>query len=109
MIEYYLENFESYSEIFSEHALNISELMKLLDDQIISMGLPPVGRTKDLFRMVLDLSYHVDRTYQKRHNLEEPTYKLTTYMSKDDVISEMRNLLKEELTRYMGHVRDAEQ
>jgi hypothetical protein len=109
VIEYYFENFESYSGIFSEHALYISELMKLLDDQIISMGLPPVGRTKDLFRMVLDLSYHVDQTYKKRHNLEEPTFKLTTYMSKDDVISEMRNLLKEELTRYMGHVRDAEQ
>lgn len=109
MVEYYFENFDSYSEIFSEHALHVAELMKRLDDEIISMGLPPVGRTKDLFRMVLDLNYHVDQTYKQRHNLGEPEFKLTTYMSKDDVISEMRNLLKEELTRYMGHVRDAEQ
>jgi hypothetical protein len=109
MIEYYVENFESYSKIFSEHAIHISELMKILDDEVIGMGLPPVGRTKDLFRMVLDLSYQVDQTYKQRHNLEEPLFKLTTYMDKDEVISEMRNLLKEELTRYMGHVRDAEQ
>jgi hypothetical protein len=109
MVEYYSENFESYSQIFSDHALQMAELMKNLNDQIYSRGLSPVESSKDLFSMVLDLNYHVDQTYKQKYNLEEPDFKLTTYMSKDELLSEMRHLFTQELTRYMGHVRDAEQ
>jgi hypothetical protein len=70
--------------------------MKILDDEIISMGLPPVGRTKELFRITLDLLYHVDRSYKKKHNLEEEEYKMTTYMSEKAVISAMRSAVREE-------------
>lgn len=109
MVEYYSENFESYSQLFSDHALQMSELMKNLNDQIYSRGLSPVESSKDLFSMVLDLNYHVDQTYKQKYNLQEPDFKLTSYMSKDELLSEMRNLFTEELTRYMGHIRDAEQ
>lgn len=97
MTEYYIENFESYSELFKENAGYIAELMKILDDEIISMGLPPVGRTKELFRMTLDLLYHVDKSYEKKHGIEAEGFKVTTYMSEKDVIGAMQSALREEL------------
>lgn len=102
MTEYYTENFESYSEIFKEHAGCIAELMKILDDEIVSMGLPPAGRTEKLFRMVLDLLYHVDTAYEKKHNVKKADYKIATYMSEGDVIAAMRTALREELANQVG-------
>lgn len=103
--EYYMENFESYSELFKNHVIHVSELMKIMDDEIISMGLPPVGRTKDLFRMLFDLMYHVDKCYEKAHNIEdEDRYSLTTYMSKGDVLDAMRSTFKDEFARYMDEL-----
>lgn len=101
MAEYYTENFESYSEIFKQHAIYLSELMKVLDDEIISMGLPPVGRTKELFRMTLDLTIQSDRAYREKHNIDEPEFKLTTYMSEDEILSSMRTALRDEFERYL--------
>jgi len=106
MAEYYTQNFESYSEIFKEHAISLAELMKIMDDEIISMGLPPVGRTKDLFRMVLDTSYAVDRDYKAKHHIDEPEYTVTSFMSKDEIFREMRSALSEEFARYMEHANE---
>jgi hypothetical protein len=102
MTEYYIENFESYSELFKEHAVCVAELMKILDDEVVSMGLPPVARTKELFRMVLDLSYHVDQSYKKKHGIDESDYEIKTFMSEKDVVGAMRNVLKEEFANYMA-------
>jgi len=101
-VEFYTENFESYVELFKEHSGYMAELMKILDDEIVSMGLPPVGRTKELFRMTLDLLYHVDEAYKKKHDITEPDYKVTTYMSEKDVIRAMREAVKEELAGNLG-------
>jgi len=100
--EYFVDDFENYSKIFKEHAIYAAEFMKILDDEIISMGLPPVGRTKDLFRMFMDLTYQVDRTYKTRNKIDEDDFKLTTYMSGDEVEKHMRSALKEEFDRYMN-------
>jgi hypothetical protein len=108
MAEYYTKNFESYSEIFKEHATYLSELMKIMDDEIIGMGLPPVGRTKDLFRMVLDTSYAVDRAFREKHEIEADTVSITTFMSKDEIFSQMRSALSEEFARYMECTNGAE-
>lgn len=100
--EYFVDDFENYSKIFKEHAIYAAEFMKILDDEIISMGLPPVGRTKDLFRMFMDLTYQVDRTYKTRNKIDEDDFKLTTYMSAEEVYKNMRSALKEEFDRYMN-------
>lgn len=101
MTEYYFEDFGSYSEIFRQHAVYMAEMMKTLDDEIIGNGLPPVGRAKELFRMTLDLTYHADQSYRKKFNIEESDFKLTTYMSQDEVISSMRTALKDEFDRFL--------
>lgn len=103
MDQYHLDNFEAYSEIFKEHALAVAELMKILNDQISSMGLPPAERTKDLFRMVLDLSYNTDTTYKKRFKITDPDFVISPWYHKDEVCNSMRSIFKEELDRYMGH------
>lgn len=103
MTEFYVENFDAYSEIFKEHAGYIAELMKILDDEIVSMGIPPVGRTEKLFRMTLDLLYHVDQSYKKKYEIDEPEFKLTTYMSEKDVIGSLRTAIKEELIDLNGN------
>jgi len=101
MTEYYFEDFESYSEIFRQHAVYMAEMMKTLDDEIIGNGLPPVGRAKELFRMTMDLTYHADQSYKKKFDIEEADFKLTTYMSQDEVISSMRTALKDEFDRFL--------
>ena len=62
--EYYLHDSEAYLELFRTHAKGMANLMRALDDEIIDAALPPVGRSKELFRMTLDLSYQVDRAYK---------------------------------------------
>lgn len=100
--EFYYKNLESYSEIFKGHAAAISNLMKILDDSIIHAGLPPVGRTRDLFRMVFDLLYQVDTAYKEENKIqEEISVKFSTFMSQDEIVSAMRNALKEEFNRFM--------
>lgn len=108
MTEFYIENFESYSEIFKEHAVAIAELMKIMDDEIIGMGLPPVGRTKDLFRMTMDATFGADRSYRERYKVEDQSVSITTFMSKDEIFSQMRNALSEEFARYMESTNGAE-
>lgn len=100
--EYYLDNPESYSELFESHAEKLVGLMRVMDDQIIMAGLPPVGRPKDLFRMVLDLSYQVDRAYKKKHNIKDPDFIVSTYMTKDDLKAEMRTIFVEEFNRFLS-------
>jgi hypothetical protein len=100
--EYYVDDFENYAKIFKEHALYAAEFMRILDDEIIGRGLPPVGRTKDLFRMFMDLTYQVDETYKKRNGINADEFRLTTYMSADEVYNHMRTAFKEEFDRYMG-------
>jgi hypothetical protein len=100
--EYYMQDAESYVELFKAHAENLSVLMRTMDDAVIKAGLPPVARTKELFRMVLDLSYQVDRAYKKKHDIKENDLILSTYMTKDELKADMRNIFVEEFNRYIN-------
>jgi hypothetical protein len=99
--EYYMQNAKSYVELFKAHAENLSVLMRTMDDAIINAGLPPVGRSRELFKMVLDLSYQVDRAYKKKHDIKENDLILSTYMTKDELKADMRNIFVEEFHRYI--------
>jgi hypothetical protein len=99
--EYYMQNAESYVELFKAHAENLSVLMRTMDDAIINAGLPPVGRSRELFKMVLDLSYQVDRAYKKKHDIKENDLILSTYMTKDELKADMRNIFVGEFHRYI--------
>lgn len=101
VVEYYYKDFESYSEIFKEHALNIAELMKILNDEFNSRGLPPVEKTRELFRMTIDILYHVDNAYREQHNIDSGSLFSPNFVSKDDMLDSMRSLLKEELDRFL--------
>jgi hypothetical protein len=72
-----------------------------MDDAVIGAGLPPVGRSRELFKMVLDLSYQVDRAYKKKHNIQESDFIVSTYMTKDELKADMRNIFVEEFHRYI--------
>jgi len=99
--EYYMHNKESYVELFKSHAESLAVLMRTMDDAVINEGLPPVARSKELFRMVLDLSYQVDRAYKKKHNIQESDFIVSTYMTKDELKADMRNIFIEEFHRYI--------
>ena len=100
--EYYLHDSESYLELFSAHAKGMANLMRALDEEIINAALPPVGRSKELFRMTLDLSYQVDRAYKNKHNIKETDIMISTYMRKDELKEDMRNLFVEEFNRFLS-------
>jgi len=94
---YYQQNFESYLESFKEEVAAQVTLMKILDDEIVFKGLPPVGRTKELFSMVESLGYASDHRYKKKNNIADDTYNYFTYLKKEDMLDDMRNILKEEV------------
>jgi len=106
MREYGFEDFETYSRLFQEEAHRVSSLMQILDNEIKFHLDMPVMRPKDLFRMMMELSYNVDKEYKKEKGIEDEPFALTTYFSKDDVLSEMRTVLKQEFQRYLGQPND---
>lgn len=76
--------------------------MKILDERISAeLGMPTM-RPKDLFRMVIDLSYEVDRLYKKRKNIEDDHIVLDAFVTRDETISKMQTMLKDEFKRYLG-------
>lgn len=97
-----MDNPESYFKLFQEHTEKLAKLMKILDESIIHADLPPVGRSKDLFRMVLDISYQVDRAYKREHNIEEPEYAISTLISREKYKEEMRGVFVEEFNRFLS-------
>jgi hypothetical protein len=100
--EHYLHDSESYLELFSAHAKGMANLMRALDEEIINAALPPVGRSKELFRMTLDLSYQVDRAYKNKHNIKGPDVIISTYMRKDELKEDVRNIFVEEFNRFLS-------
>lgn len=76
--------------------------MKILDERIASeLGMPTM-RPKDLFRMVQDMKYDVDRSYKKEKNIEDDHIFLDTFVTKDETISKMQTMLQDEFKRYLG-------
>lgn len=76
--------------------------MKILDERISAeLGMPTM-RPKDLFRMVMDLSYEVDRLYKKEKNIEDDHIVLDAFVTRDETISKMQTMLQDEFKRYLG-------
>ena len=104
MSKYYQQDFEGFLESFKEEVAAQVAMMKILDGEIICNNLPPVGRTKELFRMVDTIGYAADHRYKKKNNIVENDFDYVTYFKKEDMLTEMRNILREEVTNYFSHV-----
>lgn len=104
MSKYYQQDFEGFLESFKEEVAAQVAMMKILDGEIICNNLPPVGRTKELFRMVDTIGYAADHRYKKKNNIVENDFDYVTYFKKADILTEMRNILREEVTNYFSHV-----
>lgn len=104
MSEYRAEDFTLYSACFSRVSAEVVELMRILDTNLqVELDMHSV-RPKDLFRMAMDLSYETDRLYKKEKGIEDEPFNITTYISKDELASQMRTLLRDELQRYFNAV-----
>jgi len=104
MSKYYQQDFEGFLESFKEEVAAQVAMMKILDGEIICNNLPPVGRTKELFRMIDTIGYAADHRYKKKNNIVENDFDYGTYFKKEDMLTEMRNILREEVTNYFSHV-----
>ena len=104
MSKYYQQDFEGFLESFKEEVAAQVAMMKILDGEIICNNLPPVGRTKELFRMIDTIGYAADHRYKKKNNIVENDFDYVTYFKKEDMLTEMRNILREEVTNYFSHV-----
>ena len=102
MSKYYQQDFEGFLESFKEEVDAQLEMMKILDEQIIYKDLPPVGRTKELFRMIDTLGYAADFRYKKKNNIVENDFDYVTYFKKEDMLTEMRNILREEVATFFS-------
>lgn len=104
MSEYRSEDFETYARCFSTEVFRVVELMRIFDEKLqVELNMHSV-RPKDLFRMVMDLSYDVDRAYKKEKNIGDEPFNITTFISKDELSSQLRTLLRDELQRYFKGV-----
>jgi hypothetical protein len=102
MSKYYQENFESYLESYKKEVKANVELMKILDDEIICAELPPVSKTKELFEVMETIKYDTDSRYKKKNNIVESDFDYITYFKKEDMLTEMRNILREEVALFFS-------
>jgi hypothetical protein len=102
MSEYYMDDYETYSSVFHQHSILIADMMRILDTSINCETNMVVGRPKDLFRMVMDMMYAVDKSYKKAKEIKEDDDYHFHYSLKDDAKEEMRTLLREEIERYFN-------
>ena len=102
MSKYYQQDFEGFLESFKEEVDAQLAMMKILDEQIIYKDLPPVGRTKELFRMIDTIGYAADHRYKKKNNIVENDFDYVTYFKKEDMLTEMRNILREEVATFFS-------
>ena len=98
MSKYYQENLESYKdEVFAQVLL-----MKTLDDEIVCAELPPVSKTKELFDMMETIKYDADSRYKKKNDIPDTHYGFLDEIKKDEILVEMRNILKEEVALFFN-------
>ena len=97
-----MDDYATYSEVFKQHSIRIADMMRILDEEIQTETQMTVGRPKELFRMVMDMMYAVDKSYKKTKGINEEDDYLFHYSFKDDAKEEMRTLLREEIERYFN-------
>lgn len=106
MNAYLFENPDSYYECYKEQVEHVTKMMVILDGTIIQSNLPPVGKTKDLFDMVTDMLYAVEKRYKKKNGIAEDDGDFV-YFGKDDMLASMKTLLQEEVTSYFDQLSGA--
>ena len=97
MSKFYQADFKPYLESFKEEVTAQVAFMKVLDEAIVDAGLPPVGKTSELFNMLEYISYSVDSRHKLKNNIVEGDYDYITYFKKEEILADMRNILKEEI------------
>jgi hypothetical protein len=102
MSKYYQQDFEGFLESFKEEVDAQVAMMKILDEEIICNNLPPVGRSKELFHMLDTICYAADHRYKKKNNIVENDFDYATYFKKEDMLTEMRNILREEVALFFS-------
>lgn len=103
MSDYLLSgDFPVYSGLFKTQSARTVELMRILSEQI-ETDLPTAYiSAKDLYSMVDEMSYKIDREYKKQKNIVDPEDSpIVTYLSRASMVDEMRNLFREEFKRYL--------
>lgn len=106
MNAFHFDNPDSYYECYKEQVEHVTKMMVILDGTIIQSNLPPVGKTKELFDMVNDMLYAVEKRYKKKNNIPEDDGDFV-YFGKNDMLDSMRTLLQEEVTRYFDQLSGA--
>ena len=102
MSKYYQQDFEGFLESLKEEVAAQVAMMKILDEEIICNSLPPVGRSKELFRMLDTICYAADHRYKKKNDIVENDFDYVTYFKKEDMLTEMRNILREEVATFFS-------
>lgn len=100
MSKYYQQDAESYIESFKEEVAIQVAFMKILDEEIVGKGLPPVGKTSELFSMVESIGYAADSRHKLKNNIVEGDYDYVTYFKKEEMLTDMRNILREEVAKF---------
>lgn len=100
MSKYYQQDAESYIESFKEEVAIQVTFMKILDEEIVGKGLPPVGKTSELFSMVESIGYAADSRHKLKNNIVDGDYDYMTYFKKEEILTDMRNILKEEVAKF---------
>ena len=97
---YHQDNPEVFYECFKEEAKDLVKMMTILDSAIICSNLPPFDNSKLLLEAVMEMRYIVDQRYKKRNNIPDDGFDyLISHVEKDNLLSEMKTLLIEELNK----------
>jgi len=102
MADFCIEDYDLYSELFDQHSTAIIGLMRILDQKIVADLALPVTRPRELFRMVMDLSYEVDRLYKKEKNIKDEWHVIDSTRMGQDMIDQMKTVLQSEFNHYLG-------
>jgi hypothetical protein len=105
---YHLENPDAYYECFDKEIKHYVTLMSKLDNAIIMENLSLPGKSKDLFDMVDAMIYSVEKRYRREHNIEEEDRGLYfSDVTEGKLLDNMKNMLREEVTRYFDQLSGA--
>ena len=104
MIEEAYDRLDDYLKCFGKEALIVAEMMRILNEKLEYEDLRfEYPTSKGMFEMVMELTYNADRRFKKEKGIDD-TFRFTVdpFFSKEDALSEMRTLLREELQRYFN-------
>mgnify|MGYP003335931440 CR=1 FL=1 len=95
---------EAFLEVYKEEAAEFTKMMQILDGSLICANLPPVTNSEALFKMTEDLRYLADGRYRKKKDIKDDTFDVYDTTSRDKMLDQMRNILKEEVTKYFDQL-----